>query len=162
MSHLRDFVAVLSGFESCPSTEASAALMHVLTKEFTPREVALWRQPSKGVWRSLQAGAPCRDTTAKWWIQPNGSSTSSWHAHPAWSHCCNKAVSIARCPGKLLETPCRCYARRSRERALEGHCVSDATLLCEPFFRVPHRTAGGSAPLVYSFGLAGEWAFEEW
>ena len=77
-----------------------------------------------------------------------------------WAHCCNKGASVARCPGALLETPSKC----GRQSALSGHCESDATLLCAPYFDSRNSKSGGSKSraLVYSFGIAGEWAFEEW
>ena len=153
--HLRDFARVLSGFDACASLEASAALKDALAKDFRNEEVRLWRAPFKSVWRSLRVGAPCPET-AKWWVNASGDAVK-WAARPMWAHCCNKGPSISRCPGQLLEAPSRCDG--DRRVALIGECESDATLLCEPYFRRPQGALPG---LVYSFGIASQWTFEDW
>ena len=152
-SHLQDFVRVFEGADACASTEATASLVDVLSKSFTPTEAVAWRGQVKGSWLSLKARAPC-DDTAKWWV-PNG----AWHAYPMWAHCCNKGPSVLRCPGPIVDPPSRCDA--SRTKALGGSCESDATLLCEPYLPMA-ATSGSTRPLVYSFGVAEQWTFEDW
>ena len=56
--HLRDFVAVLSGYETCESLEATHSLRSALASRLTAEQAMLWRNPKKGLWRSVQAGAP--------------------------------------------------------------------------------------------------------
>ena len=150
-AHLQQFVSVLSGADGCPSTQASASLRAALGR-YRPSERLLWRAPQKGVWRSLSVGQPC-NISAKWWIDGN------WRAAPMWAHCCNKGVGLARCPGSLLEAPSRCWSEKlRRQKGLKGHCESDTPLLCEAYFRAPQRHRG----LIYSFGIADEWTFEDW
>ena len=153
LARIRAFVAVLSGSDACASPEASASLRHALVSGYSRTEIALWRAPAKGVWRSLNVGQPCNDT-AQFWV-----GTGRWQAHPRWAHCCNKGASIARCPTPLVEAPSRCDAHW-KGKALSGRCESDATLLCEPFFA--SGGASGRGELVYSFGLDGQWEFEDW
>ena len=51
--HLRDFVAVLSGYETCQSLEATHSL-EALASRLTAEQAMLWRNPKKGLWRSVQ------------------------------------------------------------------------------------------------------------
>ena len=66
---------------------------------------------------------------------------------------------MLRCPGPIVDPPSRCDA--SRTKALGGSCESDATLLCEPYLPMA-ATSGSTRPLVYSFGVAEQWTFEDW
>ena len=178
-AHLHDFVRVLVGADACSSAEASASLQRVLATRFTTAEAVAWRGQVKGTWRPLRANAPCNDT-ARWWV-PSG----AWHAHPMWAHCCNKGPSVLRCPGSVIEPPSHCDAHLAK--ALGGYCESDATLLCESFLPGADSNSTLSAaasstisssggrgalqgsgserhplPLVYSFGVARQWTFEDW
>ena len=156
--HLRDFVAVLSGYETCRSLEATHSLRSALASRLTAEQAMLWRNPKKGLWRSVQAGAPCTQT-ARWWV---GDASARWIAHPMWAHCCNKAPSTSRCPGTLIEAPTSCDEQK--EKALMGRCESDATLLCDSYLPASVTTSatGRSTRLVYSFGIANQWTFEDW
>ena len=156
--HLRDFVAVLSGYETCESLEATHSLRSALASRLTAEQAMLWRNPKKGLWRSVQAGAPCTQT-ARWWV---GDASARWIAHPMWAHCCNKAPSTSRCPGTLIEAPTSCDEQK--EKALMGRCESDATLLCDSYLPASVTTSatGRSTRLVYSFGIANQWTFEDW
>jgi len=149
LTQLVDFVSVLAGFQACPSLEATRSLRTALADGFTAEEAMLWRNPHKGLWRSVQVNAPCIET-AGWWVS---SPSASWFAHPMWAHCCNKDPSTSRCPSALIEAPTGC----NRRKALLGRCESDATLLCESY--LPVAAAGR---LVYSFGIANQWTFEDW
>ena len=45
-----------------------------------------------------------------------------------------------------------------------GRCESDATLLCDSYLPASVTTSatGRSTRLVYSFGIANQWTFEDW
>ena len=164
LRHMRDFVSVLSGFERCSSAEATASLRHLLATRFNSEQRRMWRNPRKGVWRSLEANAPC-DDTQRWWVSPHDTNVT-WQAHPMYRHCCNKGVGIVRCPGGRILHDAVHSAHCGRSKAVAGLCESDVPLLCESFLRLrdPRRSSVShrARPVVYSFGIAKEWAFEDW
>jgi hypothetical protein len=148
--HLSNFARALEQHDYCDNTETASTLQAVLHREFTAAETRAWRQPKKGVWRPTRIGGPCPDT-ANWWVP----TPARWQARPMWAHCCDKGAGVARCPEALIETPSRC---KSKLDGLSRRCEDDATLLCKPFF----QPNSGSPCLVYSFGIAEQWAFEDW
>ena len=161
VKYLRDFSAVLSSFDACANADATRSLRRAL-HGFKKAEFSWWRAPVHGVWRSTHAGAPCNDTV-RWWVE-DASGDMVWHAHPMWAHCCNKGPSVAKCPrGQLIEPPMpRCFRSTGRLTALKGHCQADATMLCQPFVERLGSRTDTRRPLVYSFGIANEWDFEDY
>ncbi|KAL3927897.1 MAG: hypothetical protein SGPRY_002621 [Prymnesium sp.] len=145
---LRSFVQVLRSHDDCANAAATQALQATL-QTWTARERYLWMQPVKGIWRKHIAQGPCEEEL-KWWV-PDG----DWVGLPRWAHCCDKGAAIVRCPGKVIDTPGVCD--RNRAMALARRCEDDATPLCEPYMRSNARKC-----LVYSFGIATQWSFEDW
>ena len=115
-----------------------------LLSEFSSTERDKWREPIQGVWRSQTPFYPCDDPA---WVQ------GRWQALPMWAHCCNKDFGIARCPKQVVQSPSHCR----KMQALTGKCSDDATLICPSFFRNSTHQC-----IVYTFGIAGTWDFEDW
>ena len=97
------------------------------------------------------------DDLSRYWVKGPG---VSWRATPSFAHCCNKGASLGRCPLPLIETPSKC--KHDYLRALRGECEDATYQLCLPYTRFPTRHAPHRDCLVYSFGIGGEWGFEEW
>jgi hypothetical protein len=118
---------------------------------FTLEERIKWMNPHRGVIRSLnqESNIPC--DTAQYWV-----ASGWWQSVPMWSHCCNQGAAVAKCPTPVQETPSKC----SVPDALgDGSlCQSDGTLLCNEY--VSH--ADDEDCLVYTFGIANQWNFEDW
>ena len=152
LMYLKYFVGNLSTFD-CFDDDPKYTPDYWLSK-FTPEERHKWNQPIQGVWRSqFNVTYPC-DKSA--WVQGN------WQAVPMWSHCCNKGFGIARCPDRVIEAPTHCV---SKMQALSGECADDTTLICPSFVPIASGTNnnGRSSPyLVYTFGIANLWEFEDW
>ena len=190
-AHVLDFVQVLVGHDACYNEAASEALRQEVVEHFSIKQRWQWQsvlnsprsraaRESSLKWLTLSAGVPCDATTRKWWVpgsshaaggkSSNESAASTrWAAMPEWAHANNKAPSVALCPGRLLRmdtSPCK-----SKADALspQRRCHDDALPLCEPFLFGSRSTAEpeklASSPstcLVYSFGIGGEWSFEDW
>jgi hypothetical protein len=122
--------------------------------QFTLEERIKWMNPMLGVVRSInqESNIPC-EISSKYWV-PGG----SWQSVPMWGHCCNKGSAIAKCPSTpIQETPSMCNKLESLS-AGNFKCYSDGTLLCEDY--VSHNADQDC--LVYTFGIANEWDFEDW
>jgi hypothetical protein len=122
--------------------------------KFTLDERLKWMNPTPGVIRSInqESTVPCE--TAQYWVDGG-----FWQSVPMWSHCCNQGAAIAKCPTPIQETPSTC----SKPEALSGNskCHTDGTLICyEYVHRDPHLN--NSDCLVYTFGIANQWDFEDW
>ena len=190
-AHLLDFVQALVGHDACYNEAASEALREEMVAYFSIKQRRQWQSllnspRSRAArehslqWLTLSAGVPCDATTRKWWVPSSkhaagGESANAsaaptrWAAMPEWAHANNKAPSVALCPGRLLRmdsSPCK-----SKADALspQRRCHDDALPLCEPFLFGSRSTAEPeklapipSTCLVYSFGIGGEWSFEDW
>ena len=97
------------------------------------------------------------DDLIRYWVNGPG---VSWRAPPNYAHCCNKGAGLGRCPLPLIETPSKCG--HDYLRALRGECEDATYQLCLPYTNFPTRRVPNRDCLVYSFGIGGEWGFEEW
>lgn len=151
---LRRFVGNIT-FNECHDKLASEALYERIAKNMSWQDRFAWMEPAgvaggfkgAGSFRSASVvKVPC-DTRA--WAD------GAWQAVPMPYHCCNKDVGISKCPSSIMETPSHC---RSIADGLSYKCSDDATLLCPDFF----KQSKSSDCLVYSFGIANAWEFEDW
>jgi len=130
---------------------AFSSLNTYVHSQFTLEERIKWMNPIPGVIRSInqESTVPC--DTAKYWVKDGW-----WQSVPMWSHCCNQGAAISKCPTQVQETPSVC----TKPDALSGHskCESDGTLLCNEYM----SHADDQDCLVYTFGIADQWDFEDW
>ena len=135
-AHLAAFAATLSD-SHCRDDAALAELNASTASRGASTADKWWSQ------FNFQIGVAC--DTQQWWVP------GEWVLRPMWKHCCNKGPGLARCPkGSLLQ--------------MEGNRAQryddSATLLCSR--HMEHiRDAEGQCT-VYSFGIASNFAFEDW
>ena len=150
---LAKFTMLLRESHCQHSPKAFDSLNQYIHTQFSLDERLKWLNPIKGVLRSLNSEStiPCEEST-KYWID-----SGDWQAIPMWSHCCNKAAAITKCPSPVSQTPSQCTVSDSLG-ASRPPCESDGTLLCLEYLR--HEK--DSDCLVYTFGIADAWDFEDW
>ena len=97
----------------------------------------------------LQLGVPCSETQ-RYWLP------GRWVMKPMLKHCCNKGPGVARCPGgSIMQIGGGCDdggVGCSTQRFDDSH-----TLMCANTMR---HIQGDPTCLLYSFGIANNFAFE--
>jgi len=157
----------------CSDTEADSSLARELAS-WDCEDAYRWRMPAKGVYKQTKnAPVPCNQSA---WVD------GVWQSFPMPYHCCNKGPALVKCPKSgggrnVIETPHSPSC--SRAKALKGKCEDDSTLLCLPFLKAAAQkeNQGGTTAgvlnqqqqqqeepscLIYTFGIAGQWEFEDW
>jgi hypothetical protein len=150
IDNLHHFQRFLSD-RNCLNDQASNSLRHYLSTIFSPPMTHFWQGPYWGVWRDVHnALVPC-DTLP--WVD------GKWHIQPMWGHPF-KETSLARCPGEIIETQ---LSTCPMTAGLQFQCTVNWSLRCAEFWSAgPQITPTSPAQcLVYSFGIANEWDFED-
>lgn len=135
----------------CLNDQASISLRKYLSNHFSESMAHFWQGPYWGVWRDVNSAlVPCDTST---WVE------GRWHVQPMWGHSF-KETSLARCPGEIVETR---YSTCSPAAGLQFQCGVNWSLRCAEFWKVraPITPSSPAQCLVYSFGIANEWDFED-
>jgi hypothetical protein len=161
---LQRFVNALMN-TNCLDGDATARMKRHLASEFSEAQHKVWAHPQLGVHRSsVKAFVPCPASGARggtnYWVggeEDQDPEAYQYHVLPMPAHCCNKDVSVTRCPARSAVTAasfCAMDDALGVNEARRQRCQDDGTVVCLDYMR-----RGG---VVYTFGIAGEWGFEDY
>lgn len=143
------FVNELTQIHCKPNEDTRNALWTYLLTNVTREERINWLNPVMGTARSitLESAVPCHDD---YWIPFGQFTTLPMHLHKV-----SRGTAVAKCNVPVIYTPNDCENTTKR-------CRSDGTLLCPSLMGLQHQGQPGDDCLVYTFGIATQWEFEDY
>lgn len=151
LKHLQGFMTD----RQCVDTQASESMQSYIRTHFTQLAKAMWQEPVPGVWRNMDTPLiPCSHGN---WV------AGLWHVQPMWSHNIKEA-SVCKCPAGHQITELSSLSPHfscTVEMGLMNKCVFTWDLYCPVLVFPSEVVVSNTKCLVYSFGIANEWDFED-